>query len=71
MFKFNNKNNRKFVTTQSLKKIKSYLRDWSLDLSKGWKLPGNDKSFNISELRNNEVLIKKYYDKMIIEKRYT
>ena len=61
--KFNNKNNRKFVTTQSLKKIKSHLRDWSLDLSKGWKLPGNDKSFNISELRNDEVLIEKYYNK--------
>ena len=68
--KFNNKNNRRFVTTQSLKKIKSHLRDWSLDLSKGWKLPGNDKSFNISELRNNEALIEKYYDKTFYKERW-
>lgn len=39
------------------------MRDWSLDLSKGWKLLDNDKSFNISELRNDEVLIEKYYNK--------
>ncbi len=32
--KFNNKSNRKFVTTQSLKKLKQFLKDWSLDLSK-------------------------------------
>ena len=68
--KFNNKNNRKFVTTQSLKKIKSHLRDWSLDLSKGWKLPGNDKSFNISELRNDEALIEKYYNKTFYKERW-
>ena len=68
--KFNNKNNRKFVTTQSLKKIKSHLRDWSLDLSKGWKLPGNDKLFNISELRNDETLIEKYYDKTFYKERW-
>ena len=68
--KFNNKNNRRFVTTQSLKKIKSHLRDWSLDLSKGWKLPGNDKSFNISELRSNEALIEKYYDKTFYKEHW-
>ena len=68
--KFNNKNNRRFVTTQSLKKIKSHLRDWSLDMSKGWKIPGNDKSFNISELRSNEALIKKYYDKTFYKERW-
>ena len=68
--KFNNKSNRKFVTTQSLKKIKSHLRDWSLDLSKGWKIPGNDKLFNISELRNDEALIKKFYNKTFYKERW-
>ena len=33
--KFNNKNNRKYITTQSLKKLKEFLKEWSLDLSKG------------------------------------
>ena len=68
--KFNNTNNRKYITTQSLKKLKEFLKDWSLDLSKGWKLPGNNKTFNISELRTNENLIKKYYDKVFYKERW-
>ena len=68
--KFNNKNNRKYITTQSLKKLKEFLKEWSLDLSKGWKLPGSDKMFNISELRINKDLIKKYYDKVFYKERW-
>ena len=68
--KFNNKNNRKFVTTQSLKKLKQFLKDWSLDLSKGWHLPGIDKTFDISKLRDNEELIDKYYDKIFYKERW-
>lgn len=33
--KFNDKNNRKFVTTQSIKKLKSHLKDEALDLTSG------------------------------------
>ncbi len=68
--KFNNKNNRKFVTTQSLKKIKQFLKEWSLDLSEGWHLPGIDKTFNISKLRNEDELINKYYDKIFYKERW-
>ena len=68
--KFNNKGNRKFVTTQSLKKLKQFLKDWSLDLSKGWHLPGIDKNFDISKLRNDEELINKYYDKIFYKERW-
>ena len=68
--KFNNTINRKYVTTQSIKKLKEFLKDWSLDLSKGWKLPGNDKTFNISKLRDNEDLINKYYDKIFYKERW-
>ncbi len=68
--KFNNKSNRKFVTTQSLKKLKQFLKDWSLDLSKGWHLPGIDKTFDISKLRDNEELINKYYDKIFYKERW-
>lgn len=68
--KFNNKNNRKYITTQSLKKLKEFLKEWSLDLSKGWKLPGSDKMFNISELRINKDLTKKYYDKVFYKERW-
>ena len=68
--KFNNQNNRKYVTTQSLKKLKSFLKDWSIDLSKGWKLSGYDKTFDISKLRDDEDLIKKFYDKVFYKERW-
>ena len=68
--KFNDKFNRKFITTQSLKKIKEFLKDWSLDLSAGWHLPGNDKTFDISNLRKDEELIKKFYDKTFYKERW-
>ena len=68
--KFNDKNNRKFVTTQSLKKLKEFLKDWSLDLSTGWHLPGIDKTFDISKLRDNENLINAYYDKVFYKERW-
>lgn len=67
---FNNTNNRKFVTTQSLKKLKSFLKEWSIDLSKGWKLPNSDKTFDISKLREDEDLINKYYDKIFYKERW-
>ena len=68
--KFNDKQNRKFVTTQSLKKLKHFLKDWSLDLEKGWKTNGTDKTFNISKLRTDEKLIKKYYDRVFYKERW-
>ena len=68
--KFNNTNNRKYVTTQSLKKLKSFLKDWSLDLSSGWKLSGSDKIYDISKLRENDELIKRYYNSIFYKERW-
>ena len=68
--KFNNKNNRKFVTTQSIKKLKSHLKDDALDLTKGWKLAGSNKTYNISKLRTDEKLIEKYRDKIFYKERW-
>ena len=68
--KFNNKNNRKFVTTQSIKKLKSHLKNEALDLTKGWKLPGSSKTYNISKLRTDEKLIEKYRDKIFYKERW-
>jgi transposase len=47
--KFNDKDGRAFITTQSLKKLKSHLKKWALDTD-GWKLPGDDKTYDISTL---------------------
>ena len=68
--KFNDKSNRKFVTTQSIKKLKSHLKDDSLDLTKGWKLSGSSKTYNISKLRTDEKLIEKYKDKIFFKERW-
>lgn len=68
--KFNNKNNRKFVTTQSIKKLKSHLKNEALDLTKGWKLPGSNKRYNISKLRTDEELIEQYKDKIFYKERW-
>ncbi len=47
--KYNNISGRSFITTQSIKKLKKYLKSWALDNS-GWKLPGSDKTYDISTL---------------------
>ena len=68
--KFNNKNNRKFVTTQSLKKLKEYLKIEALDLSKGWHLSNDDKTYNIANLRTNDKLKEKYKDAIFYKERW-
>ena len=47
--KFNNKDNRAFITTQSIKKLKDHLKKWALSTD-GWKLPGSEKTYDISKL---------------------
>ena len=68
--KFNNTNNRKFITTQSIKKLKAFLKEDALDLSKGWKLTGSKKSYNILKLRTDEKLIEKYKNKIFYKERW-
>ena len=68
--KFNNINSRSFITTQSIKKLKGYLKNWCLDLTKGWKLFGSDKKYNISKLREDEKLIDIYKDKTFYKERW-
>ena len=47
--KFNSKDKRAFITTQSIKKLKQHLKKWALD-TEGWKLSGSDKNYDISKL---------------------
>jgi len=68
--KFNNSNTRKFITTQSIKKLKNYLKEEALDLTKGWHLPGSTKTFNIEDLRTNDKLIEIYKDKVFYKERW-
>lgn len=68
--KFNNISGRSFITTQSIKKLKSYLKQWALDLTSGWRLYGSDKTYNISKLRESEELMEQYYDKTFYKERW-
>ena len=68
--KFNDKNNRKFITTQSIKKLKDFLKEEVLDLTKGWHLFGSDKTYNIEKLRTDEKLIEQYKDKIFYKERW-
>ena len=68
--KFNNTNSRKFITTQSIKKLKSFLKEEALDLTKGWHLPGSDKTYNIEKLRTDEKLKETYKDKTFYKERW-
>ena len=47
--KFNSKDERAFITTQSIKKLKEHLKKWAL-APDGWKLSGSEKTYNISNL---------------------
>ena len=47
--KFNDKGGRAFITTQSIKKLKGHLKKWALAPT-GWKLPGSEKTYDISKL---------------------
>lgn len=68
--KFNNTNTRKFITTQSIKKLKDYLKEEALDLTKGWHLPGSNKTYDISKLRTDEELIEKYKNVTFYKERW-
>jgi transposase len=50
---FNSMGQRAFITTQSIKKLKTRLKEWALD-PKGWLLDGEKKQYDISELGENE-----------------
>ena len=58
--KFNDKNDRAFITTQSIKKLKNYLKDWALD-PKGWHLSGDDGVYDIMELDEKNDIEKIFY----------
>ena len=47
--RFNNEGERAFITTQSIKKLKKHLRDWTLD-SKGWRLTKHKQTYDIANL---------------------
>lgn len=62
--KFNIKGERAFITTQSIKKLKTHLKEWALDPN-GWSLVGDRRTYNIAELDED-----KYKDKVFYKERW-
>lgn len=58
--KFNNKNERAFITTQSIKKLKEHLKRWSLDPI-GWSLSNDTKLYDISKIDEDKNKDKTFY----------
>ena len=60
--KFNVKDNRGFVITQSLKKLKEEYKTQVFDKS-NWRIPGDLKHiYNLEDIKNNDSLKEKYYE---------
>lgn len=62
--KFNSIQGRGFVTTQSIKKLKGFLRNFCLE-DDGWYLPGSNKKYKLSELDEETD-----YDKIFYKDRW-
>lgn len=58
--KFNNVQERAFITTQSIKKLKKYLKEWALDPN-GWSLSNDLKEYNINKLNEEKDFDKVFY----------
>jgi transposase len=65
--RFNNYGERSFITTQSIKKLKTELKEWCLE-SAGWHLEGSKKTYDISKLEDTPDNRKKiFYKQMLVE----
>lgn len=64
--RFNNFNNRFFVTTQSLKKLPVYLKEWALSPD-GFRLVNSDRIYSLDEIFDNQDL---FYDEVFYKQRW-
>lgn len=69
--KFNNINGRSFVTTQSIKKMKAYQKQWALS-PEGWKLFGDvtNKTHNIDKILADEKSKERYVNSIFYKERW-
>lgn len=74
--KFNDKEGRAFITTQSIKKLKKHLKEWCLEPT-GWKLEGfetdrqgNPMTFDIRQLETDTGLAQKLHNSIFYKERW-
>lgn len=57
---YNTHGKRAFVTTQSIKKLKKFLKEWALEPN-GWRLPGSQQEIHLDDIRHLEKDHRTYY----------
>lgn len=68
--KFNNKENRRFITTQSVKQLKQEYKDWVFEKS-GWHIAGLEgKVIDISKLDEDDELAEKFMNVTFYKERW-
>jgi transposase len=73
--KFNTKGQRAFITTQSIKKLKTFQKEWALDLT-GWRLQDDETLYDLSKLAemldnlNDSSAIKHWKSKVFYKERW-
>jgi transposase len=67
--KFNDKKDRAFITTQSVKKLKKHLKQWALDPT-GWHLAGNSITYDIRLIDKDESFYEKHKDLTFYKERW-
>jgi len=67
--RFNNISGRSFITTQSIKQMKDYQKEWALSDS-GWKLNPEGPEYNLSEILQSEDSFNRYKDSVFFKERW-
>ena len=67
--KFNNLDERAFITTQSIKKLKKHLKEWALAKG-GWSLEEVPGTFDISRIEESEEVMDKYRNCTFYKERW-
>jgi transposase len=67
--KFNDKGDRAYITTQSVKKLKQHLKAWAL-AADGWSLDGIHGKFDIAKIEETKELKQKYMDCTFYKERW-
>ncbi len=67
--KFNNINGRSFITTQSIKKLKKFLKEWALEPT-GWMHNASNETFDLSQFDDNENLCEQYKNVTFYKERW-
>lgn len=66
--KFNDRDGRAFITTQSIKKLKKHLKEWAL-AKEGWFLEGATGTFDLGKIEGSEELKARYKNAVFYKDR--